>query len=316
MLDCPRQPGSNLACVQPGNRAARTDDGPRMGNVITARSISPQRDVYVCAAGEDLTHRCTTEERGIPIRRYWINGCKTCPLRTNCPTGTKRRIARREREDLVDDVDSRLGRDPDGMTLCRRTFEHPFGTIRAWMGGTHFLMRRLKNMRGEMAPNVLAYSIKRMITLLGVGGWRAPCRGTHGVRYPRAARPKPSEITRKRCIFVTPPEPSFILCAAEPGQDGSDGDEAGVCTCVFKRSRSGSGRRTHRASGKVKVPIGIPVQAAFAASAGTNLRLKRAARSSIAAGDAGFSSSTAAKKPSKPPGVMMHINRPAVSPTF
>ncbi len=79
------------------------------------------RDVYVCPAGEDLTYRYTTEERGIPIRRYWINGCKTCPLRTNCTTGNERPISRWEREDLVDEMDSRLGRAPDYMTLRRCT---------------------------------------------------------------------------------------------------------------------------------------------------------------------------------------------------
>ena len=54
------------------------------------------------------------------------------------------------------------------MTLRRSTVEHPFGTIKAWMGSTHFLMRRLKNMRTEMALNVLAYNIKRMVTLVGI----------------------------------------------------------------------------------------------------------------------------------------------------
>ncbi|OYU19641.1 MAG: hypothetical protein CFE34_04065 [Rhodobacteraceae bacterium PARR1] len=135
------------------------------------------RDVYVCPAGEDLTYRYTTEESGIPIRRYWINGCKTCPLRTNCTTGNERRISRWEREDPVDDMDSRLGRDPDYMSLRRCTVEHPFGTIKAWMGGTHFLTRKLKNVRSEMALNVLAYNIKRMVALLGVRGLMRAMQG-------------------------------------------------------------------------------------------------------------------------------------------
>ena len=135
------------------------------------------RDVYVCPAGEDLIYRYTTEERGIPIRRYWINGCKTRPLRSNCTTGNERRISRWEREDLVDDMDSRLGRDPDYMTLRRCTVEHPFGTIKAWMGGTHFLTRKLKNVRSEMALNVLAYNIKRMVALLGVRGLMRAMQG-------------------------------------------------------------------------------------------------------------------------------------------
>src|SRR5262245_52964028 len=47
--------------------------------------------------------------------------------------------------------------------------EHPFGTIKAWMGSTHFLTRTLKRVRTEMSLHVLAYNIKRVIALLGVG---------------------------------------------------------------------------------------------------------------------------------------------------
>jgi hypothetical protein len=89
------------------------------------------RDVYVCLAGEDLIYRYTTEERGILIRRYWINRCKTCPPWINCSTGNERRISRWGREDLVGEIDGRLGRNPDEMTLRRCTVEHPVGTIKA-----------------------------------------------------------------------------------------------------------------------------------------------------------------------------------------
>ena len=61
----------------------------------------------------------------------------------------------------------------DLMTQRRSTVEHPFGTIKAWMGTTHFLMRRLKNVRTEMAQNVLAYNIKRMIAMIGNRGLMA-----------------------------------------------------------------------------------------------------------------------------------------------
>lgn len=128
------------------------------------------RDVYVCPAGEDLTYLYITEERGIQVRRYWINECKTRPLRTNCTTGTERRISCWEREDLVDEMDDRVGRDPDCMPPRRCTVEHPFGTIKAWMRSTHFLTRRLKNVCSEMALNVLACNIKQMAALIGVRG--------------------------------------------------------------------------------------------------------------------------------------------------
>lgn len=63
------------------------------------------------------------------------------------------------------------------MSLRRCTVEHPFGTIKAWMGSTHFLTRRLRNVRSEMALNVLAYNIKRMLALLGVGGLMRAMQG-------------------------------------------------------------------------------------------------------------------------------------------
>ncbi len=74
----------------------------------------------------------------------------------------------------------RISRDPSLMARRRSTAEHPFGTIKAWMGATHFQMRRLKNVRTELALHVLAYNIKRVISMIGVRhlmaammpGWR------------------------------------------------------------------------------------------------------------------------------------------------
>ncbi len=71
----------------------------------------------------------------------------------------------------------RLSGAEDPMTLRRCTVEHPFGTIKAWMGATHFLTRRLRNVRTEMVLNVLAYNIKRMIALVGVRGLMAVIPG-------------------------------------------------------------------------------------------------------------------------------------------
>jgi hypothetical protein len=54
------------------------------------------------------------------------------------------------------------------MTTRRQTVEHAFGTLKAWMGATHFLTKTLKNVRTEMSLQVLAYNIKRMINMFGV----------------------------------------------------------------------------------------------------------------------------------------------------
>lgn len=136
-------------------------------------AYDPERDVYVCPAGEDLAYRYTREEGGLQVRRYWINECQTCPLQPRCTNGKERRITRWEHEHLVEAMRTRLREDPDPMTLRRSTVEHPFGTIKAWMGTTHFLTRRLKNVRTEMALNVLAYNIKRMVALIGIRGLMA-----------------------------------------------------------------------------------------------------------------------------------------------
>ena len=62
------------------------------------------------------------------------------------------------------------------MRQRRETVEHPFGTIKMWMGSTHFLMKRLKNVRTEMALYVLAYNLKRVMSILGVGPLMAAIR--------------------------------------------------------------------------------------------------------------------------------------------
>lgn len=127
-------------------------------------------DVYRCSAGETLTYRYTTEEGGLVVWRDWTNVCQTCPVKSRCTTAKQRRITRWEHEHLIDEMHDRMSRDPTLMALRRSTVEHPFRTIKAWMGATHFRMRTLKNDRTEMAFHVLAYNIKRMINLIGVRG--------------------------------------------------------------------------------------------------------------------------------------------------
>ena len=71
----------------------------------------------------------------------------------------------------------RLDRMPDTMRVRRQTVEHVFGTIKDWMGRSHFKTRRLLNVGTEMSLHVLAYNIKRAIALLGTSGLIAAIRG-------------------------------------------------------------------------------------------------------------------------------------------
>ena len=125
-------------------------------------------DVYRCPAGEKLVYRYESVDAGKTIRRYWTGACKSCPLKAQCTPGPERRIARWEHEAVLEQVQDRLDRTPDAMTLRRSTVEHPFGTIKCWMGATHFLCMTLPKVATEMALNVLAYNMKRVMAIIGV----------------------------------------------------------------------------------------------------------------------------------------------------
>jgi transposase len=128
----------------------------------------PEKDVYRCPAGEQLTYRFTAEEHGKRIRRYWTMACPKCPLQSRCTTGPERRIPRWEYEHLLEAVQERLDANPGAMRLRRETVEHPFGTMKARMGATHFLTKTLPKVATEMALSVLAYNLTRVMNIVGV----------------------------------------------------------------------------------------------------------------------------------------------------
>jgi len=68
---------------------------------------------------------------------------------------------------VLEAVQDRLDRQPGSMRLRRQTVEHPFGTLQAWMGYTHFLTKTLPRVRTEMSLHVLAYNLKRLIAIIG-----------------------------------------------------------------------------------------------------------------------------------------------------
>ena len=133
-------------------------------------------DVYRCPAGERLTYRYTNVENGLRLRRYWTTVCRTCALKTLCTTGKERRITRWEYEPVVEAVQKRLDDNPQAMRQRRETVEHPFGTIKARMGATHFLTKTLPRVATEMALHVLAYNLTRVINILGTGPLMAAMR--------------------------------------------------------------------------------------------------------------------------------------------
>ena len=125
-------------------------------------------DVYLCPAGERLIRHMTCEERGRVLHRYWTSACTRCAIKAKCTTGYERRITRWEHEAVLETVQQRLDGNPEKMRQRRETVEHPFGTIKSWMGATHFQMKTLKHVGTEMALHVLAYNLKRVMKILDI----------------------------------------------------------------------------------------------------------------------------------------------------
>jgi transposase len=129
-----------------------------------------RRDAYRCPAGEYAIRRFTSIEKGMAIYKYWSSACPNCALRSKCTTSKYRRIGRWEHEEVLEKMQARLDRDPSRMQLRRQTAEHPFGTIKSWMGATHFLCRTLPKVSAEMSLHVLAYNLKRVMRIMGTSG--------------------------------------------------------------------------------------------------------------------------------------------------
>jgi len=127
-------------------------------------------DTYRCPAEEALTKHATALEEGMKIGIYWTDACGECALRSQCTRSKEpRRIRRWEHEAVIDAMQERLDRKPDAMRIRRATVEHPFGTLKAWMGATHFKAKTLERVKTEMSLHVLAYNLKRVIAIVGAG---------------------------------------------------------------------------------------------------------------------------------------------------
>ena len=144
-------------------------------------------DEYRCPAGQRLIRHQTTVENDMNIHAYWCSVCPSCPLKAQCTTGKERRVRRWEHEAVLEAMQTRLDREPDKMLVRRRTIEHVFGTLKHWMGSAHFLMKTLQHVRTEMSLHVLAYNLKRVISVLGIEKTMKAMRLAGGVS--RSCRP-------------------------------------------------------------------------------------------------------------------------------
>ncbi|MBB5696363.1 IS1182 family transposase [Muricoccus pecuniae] len=130
----------------------------------------PEQDAYRCPAGQAMKWSFNrVDDHGMTLRYYAMPRCSDCPIKAQCTPAKMRRVWRWEHEGMLDAMQRRLDQAPDSMRIRRQTVEHPFGTLKAWMGSTHFLTRTLKRVSTEMSLHVLAYNMKRVIAVLGAG---------------------------------------------------------------------------------------------------------------------------------------------------
>ena len=125
-------------------------------------------DQYRCPAGERLHHGFDVIENGLTIGMYAKYACGGCRLKEQCTTGNSRKVSRWEHEDVLDEMQRRLDGNRQAMKIRKRTVEHVFGTLKHWMGSTHFQTRRLAGVGTEISLHILAYNLKRVMQLLGM----------------------------------------------------------------------------------------------------------------------------------------------------
>ena len=181
-----------LACHEVGISAlvppTKTSGAKADGRFDKADFIyHPQKNEYRCPAGESLIWRFASVEKGMTNHRYWSSNCKACPLKDKCTPSSQRRVTRWEHQDVLDEMQARLEQTPDAMRIRRSTVEHPYGTIKAWMGVTHFLTEGLERVKAEMSLHVLAYNFRRLMAILGVQGMLAAIRAYAHFLTPQAS---------------------------------------------------------------------------------------------------------------------------------
>ncbi|MGH9460501.1 MAG: IS1182 family transposase [Vicinamibacteria bacterium] len=129
----------------------------------------PERDLYVCPAGQELTFRHASREKGRDVRYYRTYVCGQCPLRPRCTRNRQsRRISRSANEHVLEQMNARVAANPQILKKRKAIVEHPFGTIKRWMNQAYFLMRGLTKVRGEFSLSALAYNLKRVLAIIGV----------------------------------------------------------------------------------------------------------------------------------------------------
>jgi len=129
-----------------------------------------EADTYRCPGGAALSRVRSRPVRGeVRVFDYAnATACKSCALKARCTGAAYRKVARYENEAVLDRMAKRLAARPGVLDERRESVEHPFGSVKQWMGQGAFLMRRLENVRAEFSLTAIAYNLRRAISLVGI----------------------------------------------------------------------------------------------------------------------------------------------------
>jgi transposase len=128
-----------------------------------------EKNCYICPAGQKLTYRFATNEKGRAIYYYRASDCKSCPLKAKCTRNKENRtITRLAAEEVQERMAERVAANPQIMRRRKAIIEHCFGTIKRSLGYDYFLCRGIGNVATEVNLTVLAYNLKRACNLVGV----------------------------------------------------------------------------------------------------------------------------------------------------
>jgi len=129
-----------------------------------------ETDTHICPGGAALSRVRSRPVRGDVRVIDYANAaaCKLCALKSRCTDAASRSVTRYENEAVLDRMAERLAARPNVLDQRRESVEHPFGSVKQWMGQGAFLMRRLENVRAEFSLTAIAYNLRRTITLVGI----------------------------------------------------------------------------------------------------------------------------------------------------
>jgi transposase len=128
------------------------------------------KDSYRCPGDQELTFRHEGPDRKNKdrwVRYYATNACPRCPLRSRCTRSNRRKIGRTPDERLVDQMQARVRANRAVLYRRKAIVEHPFGTLKRWMGYGHFLTRGIESVKAEFSLAVLSYNLKRALAVAG-----------------------------------------------------------------------------------------------------------------------------------------------------